>query len=430
LIAALQLQSPPRVQSTAMRTRAMLVSGVGLIAVCAILFSWFQGGKDLSSDNPRTGKAASTNASAGISADGFVPSKSLWIRRDASEYDSLTDAIDSAEDGDVIEIGTDLECEPITIRDKKLTLRGAGNVRPVIRSANQKSISENSDAYFIRTEADLTLEGIEINWVASVQIPFFDERKLNAVVGAAPGTRLVIDRCKIVRSAGGICLATGGHLEMRRTTIEGANVALAWFGHHSQALVEDSVLESRVGIAVIYPLANAAVYTRSNLKLRHCTIRAVDAISAMLSRRPDEPVSIQMQDTIFDAGHAVSLMSISMTVRDHIESQPIAALKSCIEINESRCVYDNKCDFLISRRVKLIERVNRTRVSNLDQWLALPSNSDSAEGTQSIVAKIIRISRESGAPNQNQYRFESSSVDPLPIWIDQIGPTSTSPATP
>lgn len=425
LIAALRLQSLPRSRSSVNRTRGKLVIGVGFVAVFAILFAWLQVGKDRSSDDLQT--AEPTIASKETTSSSFVPSKSIWNRRDASEYDSLTHAIDAAGDGDVIEIGADLECEPISIRGKKLTLRGAANVRPVIRSANQKSSSENSDAYFIRTETDLTLEGIEIHWIASAQTPFFDERKLNAVVGAAPGTRLVIDRCKIVRSAGGVCLATGGHLEMRRTTIEGASVALAWFGHHSQALVEDSVLDSRVGIAVVYPLVNAAVYSRSSLTLRHCTIRAVDAISAMLSSRPDEPANIQLQDTIFDTGHAVTLMSLSTTVRDHIESQPIAALQSCIQLSESKCVYDSKCDFLITRRVKLVERANRTRVSNLEQWLALSSNADSAEETRSIIAKLIRIPSESGIANQIQYRFESLSADPLPSWIDQVGPKSIFP---
>ena len=429
LIEALKVKSLPRMRRRLNRSRATLVAACGILAAGAIFSPWFQKGTDRSADNQLPAESPPTIASGQTPLNEFAPSKSVWIRRDASEFDSLADAIQSASDGDVIEIGADLECEPITIRGKKLTLKGAANIRPVIRSVNRKGTSENSDGYFLRTETDLTLEGIEIQWVASAQIPFFDEKKLNAVVGAAPGTRLTIDRCKIVRSAGGVCLATGGHLEMRRTSVEGASIAFAWLAHHTQATIEDCLFDSRMGIAIVYPQANAAVYSRSSLKLRHCTIRAVDAFSAMLSRRPDQPVSMDLQDTIFDVGHAVSLMSLSTTVRDQIETQPIPTMRSCIEISEARCVYNNKCDFLVTRRIKTIERVIRTRASSLEQWLALAPNSDNVEATQSIVAKLIRIPVETDVPNSKWYQFETLSETPLPSWIDQVGPTSAIPAS-
>ncbi len=426
LSSVLRLQSPSPSKSNRRRiANAMLVVGVGILAVLAFL-SLLQrnGSKSQSKTNSQAVEATAGIESGGTPANTFVPSKSVWIRRDSSEFDSLAEAIEYASDGDEIEIGADLECEPITIRGKKLTLRGTSHERPVLRSASRSSSVVNSEAYFIRTEADLRLEGIEIHWLTTAQLPFFDEKKLNAVVGAAPGTRLVIDQCKIVRSSGGVCLATGGNLEMRRTCIEGGSIAFAWLGQHSQVVLEDSTLESKMGIAIVYPLANVPVYSRSSLKLKNCEIRALDAIGAMLARRPDEPVRIQVQDSIFDTEHAISLVSLAATTRDQIESQPIPALSTCIDWSEARCVYDEKCNFLITRRIKIAERAFPTSVSSHEQWLALrPKEGDVsiAEDT-SLTAKMTRIPATSAEASMESYRFESPSGITLPSWVDQIGP--------
>ena len=259
-------------------------------------------------------------------------------------------------------------------------------------------------------------------------MPFFDEKKMNAVVGSAPGTRLVVDQCKVVRSAGGVCLAAGGNLEMHGTCVEGGSIALAWLGHHSQVVLEDSVFESKMGIAIVYPLANVTVYSRSNLKLKNCTIRALDAIGAMLARRPDEPVSIQMQDSIFDTGHAISLVSLSVPVREMIESQPIPCLRSCIDWSEARCLYDDKCVFLITRRIRIAERALPTSVSSLEHWLAIRSSeADSTpDGNVARTAKLTRIPATGAEASLDTYQFESTSGIPFPAWTDQVGPRENS----
>ena len=430
LSSALQLQSLPSAKSNLRPSaKAMLAMGVGALAVLVFLSLWQKNGsKDPSTTNSQSVASTVAIESGENPASSFVPSKPVWIRRDSSQFDSLAEAIESASDGDIIEIGADLECDSIEIRGKNLTLRGASQERPVLRSASQTSSGGNSEAYFIRTFADLKLEGIEIRWITSTQVPFFDEKKINAVVGAAPGTRLVIDQCRVVRSAGGVCLATGGNLEMHGTCVEGGSIALAWLGHHSQVVLEDSVFESKIGIAIVYPNANVAVYSRSSLKLRNCTIRALDAIGAMLARRPDEPVSIQMQDSILDSGHAISLVSLFAPVRELIESQPIPCLRSCIDLSEARCLYDDRCVFLATRRIRSAERAFPTSVSSLDQWLALRSSeADSTiEGNVARTAKMTRIPATNAEAWLDTYQFEPTSGIPLPSWADQVGPRENS----
>ena len=427
---ALQLQVNPRPTANRMlNTRTRLPLAFGTVSICvvsflALLIAKRSGRDDRPQKIPIISESIGTAESVKNPSDVFVPSKSIWIRRNSSEYDSLTDAIESAIDGDIIEIGSHLECEPVTIRGKKLTLRGTAKERPVLHSSSSSIGGRNSEAYFIRTESDLTLEGIEIDWQTAMLVPFFDEKKMNAVVGAAPGTRTVIDHCKIVRSAGGVCLATGGHLEMRHTLIEGAAIAFAWLGQHTQVVIEDSVLDCRLGVAIIYPLSNVAVYSRSNLKLRHCTVRADDAFSAMLSKRPDEPVSIQVEDCIFDSKHTFTLMSLSTLVREQIESNSIPTLRSCLEWSETRCIYNSACEHLITRRIKNVDRPMRTEVSSLEQWLALRSTklADATDSDFPIAAKMTREPARTFSGLREEYRFESISAGPLPPWTEQIGP--------
>ncbi len=430
LSSVLQLGAISKTPYAAMsNAKAMLAVGFGIAAIYAILFLWpryeIEGRFTDGQNSAEPTAADSSKDSVELNNDSsvsFAPSKPLWIRRDFSQYDSLSDAINAAIDGDVIEIGADLECDPITIRGKKITLRGGANQRPVLRSANPKSNGANSEAYFLRSESDLTLDGIEIEWIASAQMPLFDEKRINAVVGAAPGTRLVLNNCKIIRSEGGVCLATGGNLEMRRTYVEGASIALAWLGHHSISLMEDSVLNSRVGIAVVYPIANATVYSRSNLKIRHCTVRATDAVSAMLSRRPDEPVQIESYDSIFDCEHAVSMVSLSTTAREQIESLPIAVFRSSLAWTDERCVFESKCQFLIARKIKNLERPIRTNVSSLDQWFSIRQAEGTTDETRSIIAKMVRSQSENQIPIQSTYTFELQKESQPPTWLDQVGP--------
>jgi hypothetical protein len=147
-------------------------------------------------------------------------------------------------------------------------------------------------------------------------------------------------------------------------------------------------------------------------------------MGAMLARRPDDPVGIQMQDSILDTGHAISLVSLSVPVREMIESQPVPFLRSSVEWSEARCLYDDKCDFLITRRIRFAERANPTSVSSLEHWLALRSSEaeSTIDGNVARTAKMTRIPATGAEDLLGTYHFESTSGIPLPSWTNKVGP--------
>ena len=353
----------------------------------------------------------------------FVPTKPVWNRRNNSEFDSLASAVESAIDGDVIEIGEDLECVPIAIQAKNLTLKGSASHRPLLKSAESSNSANQTDAYFLRSDSDLTLDGIDIDWQTTTQFPLFNgEKILNAVVGSAPGTRMTIRDCTILRSPGGVGVAVGGNLNAQNVTIRGASIALAWLGQHSQADLGNCTLDGRIGVAIMYPLANVVTYKKSQIQIKHSIIRAVDAVSPMLARQIDEPVILQIQDSILDSKHAVSLMSLSNVLREKIESQPVANLKSCIEWREARCVYNENCEHLITRRIKNVERRYSTNVSTLKQWQD-QVHSENEQDSRSIGVQLTRLPDEPDSLGKPVYQMQSSTEQPLPQWAREAGPT-------
>jgi serine/threonine protein kinase len=421
LLTAISLEVDPQNTTPAANPFRRLLLAVALCALAMLpVFAWW------SSSVSKTSQAGNGQTMmAEVVTPPFIPSKPVWIRRNNAEFDSLASAVESAIDGDTIEIGQDLECIPMTIQSKHLTLKGSASYRPLLTSAESNNTENSMDAYFLRAESDLTLDGIDIDWQTTAQVPLFNgEKILNAVVGSAPGTRMTIRDCKIHRSPGGVCVAVGGNLGAKNSTFSGASVALAWLGHHSQVEMENCELAGRIGVAIMYPLANVVVYKKSQLNIKHSIIRAVDAVSPMLSRQMDVPVELRIQDSILDSKHTVSLISLSNVFREKLESLPVVILKSSIEWHESRCVYDVNCEHLITRRIKNVERRYSTNVSNLKQWQN-QVHGEVENDSSSIGVHLTRRPDEPSSIGQPLYHMVPTTEQPLPPWARKAGPMIT-----
>jgi hypothetical protein len=421
LLTAISLEVDPQNTTPAANPFRRLLLAVALCALAMLpVFAWW------SSSVSKTSQAGNGQTMmAEVVTPPFIPSKPVWIRRNNAEFDSLASAVESAIDGDTIEIGQDLECIPMTIQSKQLTLKGSASYRPLLTSAESNNTENSMDAYFLRAESDLTLDGIDIDWQTTAQVPLFNgEKILNAVVGSAPGTRMTIRDCKIHRSPGGVCVAVGGNLGAKNSTFSGASVALAWLGHHSQVEMENCELAGRIGVAIMYPLANVVVYKKSQLNIKHSIIRAVDAVSPMLSRQMDVPVELRIQDSILDSKHTVSLISLSNVFREKLESLPVVILKSSIEWHESRCVYDVNCEHLITRRIKNVERRYSTNVSNLKQWQN-QVHGEVENDSSSIGVHLTRRPDEPSSIGQPLYHMVPTTEQPLPPWARKAGPMIT-----
>jgi serine/threonine protein kinase len=415
---------------------AASITAIALVALAIPIFIRDATGTkhaDESSSDPKTQSPIQPNANTSIGSS--APTKLVWNRRSLAEFNDLSSAIESASDGDTIEITGDLECEPISVHTKNLTLKGSAAKRPVLRS--KQELRNQSDAYFIRTEFDLTVDGIEIDWKTRVQAPLFDERIINAVVASAPGTRMIINDCKISRNTGGVCVVTGGNLDVRNSLIQGADISVVWLGLHTHVTIQDSVLNSRIGVTAMYPRVNTPIYSMSDLKLKNCIIRAEDAVCVTFARKPDKPIRIELEDCIVDAVHAVSLLSTSNIVREQLESQPTSVFHSSIEWHESRCIYDSKCEHVVTRRIKNVDRKVNTVALGHTQWLGLletqPMNAEAEAQkellgeSRSIAVKMIRTPTDVDAFQAPAYQFEPINDQPLPSWINEIGPRDKLP---
>lgn len=412
LLKAMEASKPRAANKLRLSLATLALLGVVIGTICA--FEWLGLLKGVIQSN-----TPSNSLSIIEPENAFIPVKRVWIRRNEAQFDSLAEAIDAADNGDIIEIGSDLQCASYRL-NKKLTIKGAQGRRPVITNENDAGIGE---VFFLRSENDLTLDGLEINWAAP-ESPIVDAKRINAVIGSAPGAELTIQNCRIRRESAGVVVATAGNLEIKNSVIEGGSFALAWFASHSHASIEESVLGSRSGIAVMYPPQNTTIFKQSILSLKHSLLRGEEVVTFMMTRRHDVPVQIRTENCLFDTDYIASLMSFNNNIREQCESNAPSIFQSIVEWHESRCVHDVRSQFLISRRFRNVDLPIKTPISNFEQWQILSANASVLDDDKSVVLKLSPASMSNDAVPICSYRIEGTHNESLPEWLSKTGQTN------
>ena len=108
-------------------------------------------------------------------------------------YATLDEAIDAAQDGDVISLLKDTTANVKTIAGKKITIKGEGTTKPVIAAGSAKY------AFWLKDATELTLENIAFKEFASKNVMIYGTQ------GAADDNvyKLTIDNCEFEFSASG-----------------------------------------------------------------------------------------------------------------------------------------------------------------------------------------------------------------------------------
>jgi len=308
----------------------------------------------------------SISKTSSVASNPSLPRPTIVTKSDGRSFERLDAAIEHAGDGDTIVIARDLESGRIEITGKSIQLEAAQDTRPII---HMRAAIDDGSGVFLRSDSDLSLKGLRIECQTSATVPWMEDGKMVSGIYTTHGKKLRIEDCQIHRLAGGVCLGTGGELEMRRTWIEGGDVGIAWYALDSSSRIEDSVIHSKIGIGVIYPSANIKPTRTSEFLVKRSSMVADVTIDLLLSRIPSMPAAVQFEQCVFDSKHAVSLRTTPLLAAEITNGDAmIDTLNRSVQWKDSECVYATGVDYLIARRIRTPNRKSSAGIDSLQVW--------------------------------------------------------------
>ena len=125
------------------------------------------------------------------------------ILESSKSFENLGIAIDAAADGDTIEITGNgpFSAPGYSITGKKLTILAASGFCPTFVCE-----SENTDCPFIRSDSDLRLEGLQVNWANTARPSNMLVDRAPCSIIAAIGSDVTLSRCRLTTESKNGCV--------------------------------------------------------------------------------------------------------------------------------------------------------------------------------------------------------------------------------
>lgn len=337
-------------------TKAIMIASLPLILLVTGL-AWYFTANRPGSTSPESNDLRTTE---------IIPLPTIVTTSNGKSFRGLEEAVADAVDGETIVISDDIVLSKIDIEGKRIQIIAAQGTSPIIRSSNNNN--ELSGA-FIRSDSDLTLKGLRFENQATPTGPWVEDGKLVAGIYIGEGRRLVIEDCHIRRTGGGVCIGVAGQLEMRHSWIEGSDVAIAWYALDTDCLIENSLLQAKIGVGTVYPPANVKPMRTSTFTIRQSSLLTEAVVELLLTRFPSSTPNFIFDRCVLDAKHAVSLRTTPIFSADLMTAQAmIDAYHRSLVWSNNGCVFATRMDYLIARRLRTPNRKNSAEIHSLEMW--------------------------------------------------------------
>ncbi len=307
----------------------------------------------------------------------------------AKSYSSLTEAVDAAPDNGTITIFGDgpYSSPTIGIDNKRLTIRAAPGHAPKFVPAFR---GKGGPTRFIYSSADLTVEGLSVDWPnPAPPLGPKEDAPERCVIGVTLN-RLTVSRCHVTCGEFGICVgANSSNLVVSHCHLSATHVAacIGWRPTSAQAVrIEHCMLEGHIGFFI----GQAELPEPAALIIENNTIVADRAIRFVLDAQPKQVVNLAVRRNVFDCPVIVSLIGLrnyNQNVNTHAGMTEV--LKKTATWSESANVYRKDTVYLCGNRSGQLALYVPSRLKKLDQWLEYWNQSK----TQSIEGTIRRDDR-------------------------------------
>ncbi len=349
----------------------------------------------------------------------------FFVAGRAEPLASLAEAIEQATDGATIEIRGDgpFRSPPLSVGAKRLTLRAADGSRPMII---MESPGQPSERPWLQTEADLTLEGLDIRWMTDAGGGGRNEEVLlGRSVVAATGGRLQLTHCRIVSGRMNCCVGSACDVRLANCHLAAENgVGLFWRARGgAKCEIVDSAIDAWLALTSMTSAAIAAP-TPAKLTLTRNTFRCARGLQFVLEPPPRQPVEIEATANLFAVDHLTVMVPLRRPRRPDAALTPeqaIGQLRSCLAGWQGRDnVYRRGLEFIgyapTPRPVPL-----SVGISELSRWAEVWQGPPEAsiQGTPRFAAPIA------GSVTQPRVERIDDPTGPLPVAgaaADLVGP--------
>lgn len=334
-----------------------IYAGLGLLGVVSLLASFV-----LLVTSPKASKESLPSVSKEVNPRVL---RGVWIEGKEMAYQTLGKAILDANDDDRILIDRDLAESGIQVRGKRLTIEASAGTRPTIRYGLQE---DRQVAYLLRTDRDLTLEGVKFDWRPPQTTQAFEEGQFVNMISTEFGSQLVVDRCEFSSSIQGTILGAGGSARVTNSIFDGRLFSLGYILGGGVVEIRNCKMTSRGGIAIFTSPESYTGDNPSRLFIEQSEFVGQSAVSLMLRRAQNDRIDIDSRDCRFNTDYALTVTRSPLRAPDLETYQDVKDwAHRLVRWQEEGCVHKVGSGYLAGRDLRQANRVF-TGLESLEQW--------------------------------------------------------------
>ncbi len=305
--------------------------------------------------------------SASPSTPSIAQRQGVWIEGDSRQFESLSEAIDLAEDGATIRLANDLQASRLVVERKRLTIAAAEGTRP--RITCQEPEEGGAAQFLIRSRSDLTLRGLVVDWRPIEDIPMISDGQYASMISCTLNAKLRLEDCDLTSSQTGAVVGVRGDVSLHKCSLSGRDYAIGWMAYESILELSQCVLKADVGIGVAFPLLGATTGESTRLRASYTRFATRSAFDLALLRAPERSVPITVESCQFQGASVITLTGLSNRapiLQSAVDIQEQA--RKLVRWKEIECEYSESNSFLDARSFRSLKRWKDAGIPSVIDW--------------------------------------------------------------
>lgn len=294
-----------------------------------------------------------------------IEKRGVWIEGHDENYLTLAQAIEAAIDGDVIFLDRDIADSGIQVVGKNLSIVAWPGTHPTITHAQEQN---HAATYLLRTDQDLTLRGLRINWKPLNPIQIFEEGQLSNIVSTFFNTNLKVEDCEFETTQLGTILGLGGNAHISNTKFSGELFGLGCMLHGNRIEVRNCDFRCRSALAVLYPPPQRAVADNTDIDLIDSKFEGNAVIDVVLVRKAIVGIHVRASGCFFQSENKIVLTRSGNKAPDLDSFKEVKAwTHRLIKWQETKCNHAKESDFLSGRSLRQLNNMI-SEFQSLQEW--------------------------------------------------------------
>ncbi len=291
----------------------------------------------------------------------------VWIEGDSRQFETLSEAIELAEDGATIRLAGDLQASRLVVERKRLTIAAAEGTRP--RITCQEPVEGGAAQFLIRSRSDLTLRGLVVDWRPIEDIPLISDGQYASMISCTLNAKLRLEDCEFTSSQTGAVVGVRGDVSLHKCSLSGRDYAIGWMAYESILEVSQCVLKADVGIGVAFPLLGATTRESTRLRASYTRFATRSAFDVALLRVPERSVPITVENCQFQGASVITLTALNNRAPIlHSAVDIREQARKLIRWKESECEYSESNSFLDARSFRSLKRWKDAGIPSATEW--------------------------------------------------------------